>query len=118
MRRPRDNSGARDFGRAKALGLPGLVLDGLIERYGLAGELLGDVVAGAVIKHSRDFNLTRECVLSTKLAPERSARAIRASTRRESPARAKLAPRRSSPSRIRIEFGESSSEFNSERSAI
>jgi acetyl-CoA C-acetyltransferase len=45
-------------------------LDGLIERYGLAGELLGDVVAGAVIKHSRDFNLTRECVLSTKLAPE------------------------------------------------
>ncbi|MFZ5961248.1 acetyl-CoA C-acetyltransferase [Pseudomonas knackmussii] len=45
-------------------------LDGLIERYKLHGERLGEVVAGAVLKHSRDFNLTRECVLSTRLAPE------------------------------------------------
>lgn len=45
-------------------------LDGLIERYQLHGERLGEVVAGAVLKHSRDFNLTRECVLSTRLAPE------------------------------------------------
>ncbi|HEU4703961.1 MAG TPA: acetyl-CoA C-acetyltransferase [Conexibacter sp.] len=45
-------------------------LDGLVERFELAGERLGDVVAGAVLKHSRDFNLTRECVLGSRLAPE------------------------------------------------
>jgi acetyl-CoA C-acetyltransferase len=45
-------------------------LDGLVERFDLAGERLGDVVAGAVLKHSRDFNLTRECVLGSRLAPE------------------------------------------------
>ncbi|MDQ3572104.1 MAG: acetyl-CoA C-acetyltransferase [Actinomycetota bacterium] len=44
--------------------------DGLIDRYGLSGERLGEVAAGAVLKHARDFNLTRETVLSTKLAPE------------------------------------------------
>lgn len=45
-------------------------LDGLVTRYGLEGERLGEVVAGAVLKHSRDFNLTRESVLGSKLAPE------------------------------------------------
>jgi acetyl-CoA C-acetyltransferase len=45
-------------------------LDGLVERFNLEGERLGEVVAGAVLKHSRDFNLTRESVLGTKLAPE------------------------------------------------
>ncbi|MBV2235058.1 MAG: acetyl-CoA C-acetyltransferase [Sterolibacterium sp.] len=45
-------------------------LQGLIDRYGLHGLRLGEVAAGAVIKHSRDFNLTREAVLSTTLAPE------------------------------------------------
>jgi acetyl-CoA C-acetyltransferase len=45
-------------------------LDGLVDRLGLAGERLGEVVAGAVLKHSRDFNLTRECVLGSRLAPE------------------------------------------------
>ncbi len=44
-------------------------LDGLVARYGLADEQLGEVVAGAVIKHSRDFNLTREAVLGSALAP-------------------------------------------------
>ncbi len=43
---------------------------GLVSKYGLRGERLGEVVAGAVIKHSRDFNLTRESVLSSGLAPE------------------------------------------------
>ena len=43
-------------------------LDGLVERFGLEGEQIGEVVAGAVLKHSRDFNLTRECVLNTRLA--------------------------------------------------
>ncbi len=45
-------------------------LEGLIERYNLHGERLGEVVAGAVLKHSRDFNLTRECVLGSRLAPQ------------------------------------------------
>lgn len=45
-------------------------LQGLIDRYDLHGERLGEVAAGAVIKHSRDFNLTREAVLSTTLAKE------------------------------------------------
>jgi acetyl-CoA C-acetyltransferase len=45
-------------------------LDGLVERFGLAGERLGEVVAGAVLKHPRDHGLTREAVLGTELAPE------------------------------------------------
>jgi acetyl-CoA C-acetyltransferase len=45
-------------------------LRGLVDKYQLHGERLGEVAAGAVLKHSRDFNLTRECVLSSGLAPE------------------------------------------------
>jgi len=45
-------------------------LDGLIDRYGLQGETLGEVAGGAVLKHSRDRDLTRESVLSTRLAAE------------------------------------------------
>ena len=43
-------------------------LDGLVARFGLQGKQLGEVVAGAVLKHSRDFNLTRESVLGSKLS--------------------------------------------------
>lgn len=43
-------------------------LEGLVDRFGLAGERLGLVVGGAVLKHSRDFNLTRECVLGSQLS--------------------------------------------------
>jgi acetyl-CoA C-acetyltransferase len=42
-------------------------LDGLVGRFGLQGELLGEVVGGGVLKSSRDFNLTRECVLGSAL---------------------------------------------------
>jgi len=42
-------------------------LGGLIDRFNLKGERLGAVVGGAVLKHSRDFNLIRECVLGTSL---------------------------------------------------
>ena len=42
---------------------------GVVERFRLQGERLGDVAAGAVIKHSSDYNLTRECVLSSGLDP-------------------------------------------------
>ena len=38
-------------------------LDGLVDRFGLEGELLGEVAAGAVLKHPRDRDLTREAVL-------------------------------------------------------
>ncbi|MDX1754726.1 MAG: acetyl-CoA C-acetyltransferase [Marinobacter sp.] len=48
-------------------------LRGLVDRFDLQGKQMGEVVAGAVIKHSRDFNLTRESVLSCGLAPETSA---------------------------------------------
>src|SRR5258708_7541132 len=44
-------------------------LRAVVERFGLKGERLGDVAAGAVIKHSRDYNLVRESVLSSGLDP-------------------------------------------------
>ena len=44
-------------------------LDGLVARFGLAGQQVGEVAAGAVLKHSRDFNLTREAVLGSALSP-------------------------------------------------
>ncbi|MEV4491019.1 acetyl-CoA C-acetyltransferase [Micromonospora coxensis] len=47
----------------------GAALDGLVARFGLAGQRVGEVVAGAVLKHSKDFNLTREVVLGSKLDP-------------------------------------------------
>ncbi|MGH8456149.1 MAG: acetyl-CoA C-acetyltransferase [Stenotrophobium sp.] len=45
-------------------------LKGLVDKFQLHGERIGEVAAGAVLKHSRDFNLVRECVLSSGLAPE------------------------------------------------
>ncbi|MEJ6535979.1 MAG: acetyl-CoA C-acetyltransferase [Mycobacterium sp.] len=45
------------------------VLSGLAERFGLDGERLDAVIGGAVLKHSRDFNLMRECVLGSPLSP-------------------------------------------------
>ncbi|MFK8333113.1 acetyl-CoA C-acetyltransferase [Pseudomonas sp. BJa5] len=45
-------------------------LEGLIERFGLHGQQLGEVAAGAVLKHSRDMNLTRECVLGSRLSAQ------------------------------------------------
>ncbi|MDQ3760806.1 MAG: acetyl-CoA C-acetyltransferase [Actinomycetota bacterium] len=44
-------------------------LDGLVARFGLAGQRVDEVVAGAVLKHSRDVNLTREAVLGSALDP-------------------------------------------------
>lgn len=45
-------------------------LEGLIERFALHGLQLGEVAAGAVLKHSRDMNLTRECVLGSRLSAQ------------------------------------------------
>jgi acetyl-CoA C-acetyltransferase len=47
-----------------------VTLDALVDKFGLADEVIGEVAAGAVLKHSRDFNLTRESVLGSRLAPE------------------------------------------------
>jgi acetyl-CoA C-acetyltransferase len=43
-------------------------LDGLINRFDLKGQTLGDVALGAVVKHSRDFNLARESVIESGLS--------------------------------------------------
>ncbi|MTD59180.1 acetyl-CoA C-acetyltransferase [Amycolatopsis pithecellobii] len=45
-------------------------VDGLVSRFSLQGERIGEVAAGAVLKHARDFNLAREVVLGSRLAPE------------------------------------------------
>ena len=45
------------------------VIDGVVQRFDLDGEQLDEVMAGAVMTHSRDFNLAREAVLSSKLSP-------------------------------------------------
>ena len=45
------------------------VLRAMVERFELTGVRLGEVNAGAVISHSRDWNLAREAVLSTGLDP-------------------------------------------------
>jgi acetyl-CoA C-acetyltransferase len=45
-------------------------LEGLVARFGLQGERLGEVVGGAVLKHSRDFNMVREAVLGSSLSPQ------------------------------------------------
>ena len=45
------------------------VIDGIVTRFDLNGEQLDEVMAGAVMTHSRDFNLAREAVLSSKLSP-------------------------------------------------
>jgi acetyl-CoA C-acetyltransferase len=43
---------------------------GVVERFELNGVRLGDAAAGAVIKHTKDYNLTRECLLSAGLDPQ------------------------------------------------
>src|SRR5437588_10145016 len=58
------------YARASNQDMLTTTLDALVERFGLEGEVLGEVAAGAVLKHSRDFNLTRESVLGSRLAPE------------------------------------------------
>jgi acetyl-CoA C-acetyltransferase len=53
------------YARASNQDMLTATLDALVARFGLEGEVLGEVAAGAVLKHSRDFNLTRECVLGS-----------------------------------------------------
>lgn len=60
----------REYTRASAQDLLTAAIDGLAARFGLAGQRLGEVAGGAVMRHSRDFNLTREAVLGSALAPQ------------------------------------------------
>jgi acetyl-CoA C-acetyltransferase len=57
------------FAEASSTDLLTAALDGLVARFGLAGRELDEVAAGAVLRHSREVNLTREAVLSSALAP-------------------------------------------------
>ncbi len=58
------------YARASNQDMLTAALDALVSKFSLEGEAIGEVAAGAVLKHSRDFNLTRECVLGSKLAAE------------------------------------------------
>ncbi len=60
----------RAYARASNLDMLTAALDGLVARLGLAGQTLGEVAGGAVLKHSRDFNLVREAVLASALADD------------------------------------------------
>ena len=62
----RSNSAYASLSNRKMLST---VLNGMVDRYELKGQHIGEVNAGAVIAHSRDWNLAREAVLSTQLAP-------------------------------------------------
>ncbi|MGH2857830.1 MAG: acetyl-CoA C-acetyltransferase [Solirubrobacteraceae bacterium] len=56
------------YARASNQDMLTATLDALASRFGLEGEVLGEVAGGAVLKHSRDFNLVRECVLGSRLS--------------------------------------------------
>lgn len=51
------------------LSMLGTALSGLAEKYGLKGQRIGEVLAGSVISHSRDFNLAREALLDAGFSP-------------------------------------------------
>ena len=57
------------YARASNQDMLTATLEALISKFSLEDEILGEVAAGGVLKHSRDFNLTRECVLGTRLDP-------------------------------------------------
>lgn len=44
-------------------------LDGLVDRFGLKGARIDEVVGGAVVTHAKDWNLAREAVIGSKLSP-------------------------------------------------
>src|SRR3954468_6355974 len=65
----------------------------LVDRYALKNERVGEVAAGAVIKHSRDWNLARECTLGAGLHPETPAYDLQRACGRSLSATAQLAHR-------------------------
>ncbi|MGB0218452.1 MAG: acetyl-CoA C-acetyltransferase [Sinimarinibacterium flocculans] len=63
----RQNSHYVDAGNIEMLAA---ALRGIVDRFGLEGRRLGEVAAGAVLKHSRDANISREAVLDSGLSPQ------------------------------------------------
>jgi acetyl-CoA C-acetyltransferase len=57
------------YARASNQDMMTATLEALISKFALQDATLGEVCAGGVLKHSRDFNLTRECVLGSRLNP-------------------------------------------------
>jgi acetyl-CoA C-acetyltransferase len=64
------------YARASNQDMLTATLEALVGKFSLAGETLGEVAAGGVLKHSRDFNLTREAVLGTRLDPHMHAQGV------------------------------------------
>ncbi len=62
----RQNTAYADVGN---LGMSVRTLGALVEKFGLHGQVLGEVAMGAVIKHPSDWNLGREAALSSGLSP-------------------------------------------------
>lgn len=60
----------RKYAEASVQDMLSSAIDGLSARFGLAGTTLGAVAGGAVLRHSRDLNITREAVLGSALAPQ------------------------------------------------
>lgn len=58
------------YSRASNQDMLTAALDGLVARFGLQGQRIGAVSGGAVLKHAKDFNLMRECVLGTSLSAD------------------------------------------------
>ena len=56
------------YSHASNMDMLSATLQGLVNRFGLSGQRLGEVAAGAVMKHSRDFNLAREATLNSGLS--------------------------------------------------
>ena len=50
------------------LGMMTATLEALVNKYDLKDQVLGDVALGAVIHHSKDWNLARECVIGSGLS--------------------------------------------------
>jgi acetyl-CoA C-acetyltransferase len=57
-----------NYSQASNMDMLSATLQGLVNRFGLSGQRLGEVAAGAVMKHSRDFNLAREATLNSGLS--------------------------------------------------
>src|SRR5580698_7091345 len=55
---------------ASNIDMLGAALTGVVERFGLQGQRLGEVAAGAVLKHSRDANISREATIDSGLSPQ------------------------------------------------
>jgi acetyl-CoA C-acetyltransferase len=58
-----------EYARSSNFDMLTATLKSLTERFGLTGKVLGEVAAGAVVKHTRDFGLTRDAMLGCGLAP-------------------------------------------------